>query len=100
MLDRLLTVSDVAVILGKKPKTVHEYVRTGDLQCVQLSPRDRRFTEDHLRAFIESRTVNQPKIVDASAPSPLPSPKKGGERGKEITGGSIKAQLRKEIAQW
>jgi excisionase family DNA binding protein len=77
---RLLSAKDVAEILGISVKTVHKLVREGKLGCVQVTSKERRFTEEQVRAYIESRT----KIirVDRERGRSVSSvPKKGGERG-------------------
>ena len=40
-----MTVMEVGSILGISTKTVHKLVREGKLSCVQVTARDRRFTE-------------------------------------------------------
>jgi predicted site-specific integrase-resolvase len=44
-LETLLDAKDVARLLGISAKTVHKRVREGKLGCVQVTPKDRRFTK-------------------------------------------------------
>jgi len=100
MESSLLTVEDIAQRLKVKPKCVHAYVREGKLGCVQISPRERRFTEAQFQAFIESRTITPPKKVDVAATRPIgsaPSSKKGGAISEGI---SVRARLREELRSW
>jgi len=102
--ERLLTVSIVASILGISPKTVHKLVREGKLACVQVTARDRRFTPEQIQEYIRSQSTSV--RVDKTTPRPVRSaPKKGGnytKRGEKA--GVSKAcqldQLREEMRQW
>jgi excisionase family DNA binding protein len=82
MLPSLLTTQAVAEYLGVKTKTTHQLVREGKLSCIQLSPKDRKFTEDQLKAYLDSRTVAAPKLIDKKASKTLPLKLKGGETRK------------------
>ena len=75
---RLLSPKDVAEILGISVKTVHKLVRDGKLGCVQVNDRDRRFTEDQVREYVEERTL---KVrVDMKRPVSVSSTsRKGGD---------------------
>jgi len=48
-LPRFYTVEETAEYLGIKVKKVHEHVRNGKLQCVQLSAKVRMFTEEQIK---------------------------------------------------
>jgi excisionase family DNA binding protein len=76
---KLMTAKDVAEILGIAAKTVNKLVREAKLGCVQVTAKERRFTEDQIREYIESRTkiirVDIPHVRQVSS-----QPKKGGER--------------------
>ncbi len=102
MLTPLLTPDQVAEYLGVSVKTVHGFVREGRLGCIQLSPRDRRFTEAQISEFLAGRTIEPPKkSVDSGTLNRLPSPAKsrqGGQKGS--VGESVRAQLREEMRQW
>jgi hypothetical protein len=45
-LKKLITAKDVAEILGIASKTVHKLVREAKPGCVQVTAKERRFTED------------------------------------------------------
>jgi hypothetical protein len=96
MLTPLLQPECVAEILGVKPKAVHEYVRKGLLSCVQLSPKDRRFTESQVLEFIANRTMAAPKRIDKPASKPVRSPRKGGLKSSGVN----RARLREEMRSW
>jgi len=79
MLIPLLKPEQAAEYLGVRVKTVHQLVREGSLECVQVTPKDRRFTEDQIRDYVERRTVHRPQSdVDREASKRIPSPRKGG----------------------
>jgi len=96
----LLTPDQVAERLGIRVKTVHRFVRAGKLGCVQVSPRERRFTPEQLLEFEAGRTITPAKRVDIMPRPSLPShqePMKGGEKS---SGGSSRAQLKEEMRSW
>ncbi len=96
MLSPLLSAKEVAQYLGIRLKTVHEYVRRGELGCIEVSPRDRRFTEDQLQEFIQRTTKPPKKRIDKKPSRSLTySPKKGGAKSVKDSG----ADLREEIRQ-
>jgi hypothetical protein len=97
----LLDAKDVAKILKSSVKTVHKRVREGKLGCVQITAKDRRFTIEQVRTFIEAQSTRTP--IDKKVVNPiLSSPKKGGE----INGAHIEkakdswASLQQEMSQW
>ncbi len=94
-IQRLLSAKGVAEILGISVKTVNKLVREGKLGCVQVTAKERRFTEDQIREYIESR---RSKVqIDRTKPDRVKSaPPKGGEK----LFGVSKADLRREMSQW
>ncbi len=90
-----MTAKDLAQILRIAKKTVHKLVREGKLGCVQVTPKERRFTFDQVQAYIDSQTVEV--RIDRSKEKGLKfkSPK-GGEKSIGVS----KADLRKEMRQW
>ena len=94
-IQKLLSAKDVAEILGISVKTVNKLVREGKLGCVQVTAKERRFTEQQIREYIESRSS---KIqIDRTKPDRVKSaPPKGGEKSFGVS----KADLRKEMSQW
>jgi excisionase family DNA binding protein len=97
-IQRLLSPQDVAEILGISVKTVHKLAREGKLGCVQVTSKERRFTEEQVRAYIESQSKKpeQLRIDTPRAPQVSCHPKKGGERSFGVS----KADLRKEMRLW
>ncbi len=97
-IQRLLTPKDVADILGISVKTVHKLVRDQKLACVQVTTKERRFTEEQVRAYIEgqSREIHQVR-VDTPRPRPVSSEsKKGGQKAL----GFSRRSLIEEMRQW
>jgi excisionase family DNA binding protein len=94
-ISRLLSASDVAEILGISVKTVNKLVREAELGCVQVTPKERRFTEEQIRDYIESRSskvqidIRTPDRVKSAAP-------KGGEKSY----GDSRTSLLKEMSLW
>jgi len=103
-MEELLTVKDAAARLHLTVKTIHRLVREGALECVQVTPRRRLFTEDQIKRFIESRTIKPPRQVDSKARPRLPwepkPAKKGGENHSDLRGVAARRKLREEMAQW
>jgi excisionase family DNA binding protein len=97
-LARLLIPDNVAEILGISVKTVHKLVREGKLGCVQVTSKERRFTEEQVRAYInaKSRGIQEVRVDRKHAPRVSSEPKKGGKRSFGVS----KADLRKEMSQW
>jgi excisionase family DNA binding protein len=102
MLLPLLTAEQVAEHLGVKPKTVHQLVREGKLACIQVTARDRKFTETQIEAFIASRTIHMPKIVDRNSPHKLPSPTRKGGVQRKSTGDSLseRRKMKEDLRSW
>ena len=102
MPDKMLLPEQVAEILGISAKEVHALVRLGRLECVQVTAKKRRFTQEQVQAFIDNQTKPVFKPVDSKSRRVLPSPKpitvKGGGEGS-TEAFSAKA-LRQEMRQW
>jgi excisionase family DNA binding protein len=94
-IPRLLSAKDVAEILRISKKTVNKLAREGKLGCVQVTTKERRFSEEQMREYIESRSskvqfdTRTPDRVKSAAP-------KGGEKSFGVS----KADLRKEMSLW
>ena len=87
--------SDVAQILGIRVKTVHNLVRKGKLACVQVTVRERRFTQEQVHEYIRSQSTEV--RVDKKPLGPVSSPaRKGGEKSSGVS----RAELRKELRSW
>jgi DNA-binding transcriptional MerR regulator len=119
------TVDEVASRLRVSPRRIHALVRSGQLACVQVTPRTRIFTEEQIAAFERARTVSAlpttipataPKIVDNRASRVAPSRatpsnklatrERRAERHEAVSGVKSngekldKASLRKEMSSW
>ncbi len=93
VIPALLTAKGVATILGISTKTVHKLAREKKLACVQITPRERRFTPEQLQQFIESRSLGV--RVDKKAPQPVSSPpKKGGVKSSGVSGTDLAKEIR------
>ena len=82
-------------------RTINTWARKGEMECVQLSPRKRRFTSDQLKKFIETRTRAMPKNLDRPKSKRLPCPstiQKGGVNRESF--GVFAKTLRKEMSEW
>jgi excisionase family DNA binding protein len=87
----------VAQILGISVKTIHKLVRDGKLGCVQVTTKDRRFTQEQVQRYIESCTKNTLAKIDREPYVRVRSqPPKEGEKSIGVS----KADLRKEMSQW
>jgi len=93
--QKLLSARHVGEILGISVKTVNKLVREAKLGCVQVTAKERRFTEDQIREYIESRSsevqidTRTPIRVKSAAP-------KGGEKSY----GDSRTSLLKEMSLW
>jgi excisionase family DNA binding protein len=92
---KLMTAKDVAEILGIAAKTVNKLVREAKLGCVQVTAKERRFTEEQVERFVESRS-SQVQIDKVKCDRVKSAPPKGGEKSIGVS----KADLRKEMSQW
>jgi predicted site-specific integrase-resolvase len=81
-IPRLLSAKDVGEILGISAKTVNKLVRGTKLGCVQVTAKERRFTEGQVQAYITARSrevrVDTPRVRQVSS-----RPKKGGEQDQQ-----------------
>ena len=94
-IQKLLSAQDVAEILGISVKTVNKLVREAKLGCVQVTAKERRFTEEQVRDYIESRSCKVQ--IDRTKPDRVKSATpKGGEKSYGVS----KADLRKEMSLW
>ena len=93
-IQRLLSAKDIAEILGISVKTVNKLVREGKLGCVQVTAKERRFTERQVEGFIESGTIERP--VDRRRTKPLDFPRKGGKKSL----GFARTALKQEMQSW
>jgi hypothetical protein len=97
----LYTDADVAAILMITKKMVQELVRKGQLACVQMTPRIRRFTPEQVQQYIDSHSTPPP--VDKRDARPVSSPARKGGDNKESRQEKTKdswASLKKEMSQW
>ncbi len=95
-IQKLLSAKDVAEILGISVKTVNKLVREAKLGCVQVTAKERRFTDEQIREYIESR--NSKVQIDKTKPDRVKSaPPKGGEKSSRVFN---RADLLKEIRSW
>ncbi len=62
--ERLLSVTEVAVVLGISELMVRHYIRDGELPVVRVSERCLRVRPDDLRDFIDRRVDRQGKDSD------------------------------------
>jgi len=98
---KLMTAKDLAEILGIAAKTVNKLVREGKLGCVQVTAKERRFTEQQIQEYIESRSSNVqidrtiPDRVKSAAPKGGDRQSHDGEKAKDSW-----ASLQKEMSRW
>jgi excisionase family DNA binding protein len=97
-IQRLLSPKEFAEILGISVKTVHKLVRDGKLGCVQVTSKERRFTEEQVKAYIDAQSkgprevrVDTPRVRQVSSQQP-----KGGEKSLEFS----RRSLIEEMRQW
>ena len=94
-IPELLTAKGVGAILGISVKTVHKLVREKKVACVQVTPRERRFTHEQIQEYIQSQSTSV--RVDKKDPRPVKSPpKKGSAKSIGVSG----TDLRKEMRSW
>jgi excisionase family DNA binding protein len=96
LLERLLTPEDLAECMGVSVKTVLRYVREGKLGSIKLDAKNIRFTQDQVDEFVRSRTRSELKKFDKPKSRRIPLPRKGGK----ITGDTVRARLKEEMAPW
>ena len=100
-IQKLLSAKDIAEILGISVKTVNKLVREAKIGCVQVTAKERRFTEEQVQAYIAScstqvqidtRTLTR---VKSAAPKGGDKQNHDGEKAKDSW-----ASLRKEMSLW
>jgi excisionase family DNA binding protein len=95
-ISKLLSARDVAEIMGISAKTVNKLVREGKLGCVQVTAKERRFSEEQIREYIEARSLQVQ--IDTRPPARVKSyAPKGGEKSSRVFN---RADLLKEIRSW
>jgi excisionase family DNA binding protein len=60
-MERLLTVKDLAGILGVVPGSIYHWLSQGRLPCVRLSKRCVRFRESDVKKMIEGLSFSKSK---------------------------------------
>lgn len=100
-MNTLLTTEEVAAYLKIDIREVNFLCRQGRLQCIQISPRKRRFSSDMLDDFVAKNTLStdSPVTVDTENYRRLPSNRKGGSK-KSGSGVSVRTQLLEEMRSW
>jgi len=98
MLAPLLTPDTVAEYLGISVRDIHALVRRGQLNCIQIDSKRRRFTEEQVSEYLQARTILRPKGIDENASKRLRSPREGGNKRNRHKD-SAKA-LREEMRSW
>jgi len=96
LIQKLLSAREVAEILGISVKTVNKLVREAKLGCVQVTAKERRFTEDQIREYIESRS-SKVQIDTRTSDRVKSAAPKGGEKSSRVFN---RADLLKEIRSW
>jgi len=99
MLTPLLSPNEVAQYLGVRLKTVHEYVRQGELGCVQISPKERKFTEEQVLEFLERKSKPAKKPIDKRASKSVTYPQKGGAKSVKDSGTSLTTEEIRRLCQ-
>jgi excisionase family DNA binding protein len=94
-IQKLLSAKDVAEILGISAKTVNKLVREGKLGCVQVTANERRFTEEQIGEYIESRS-SKVQIDTRTSDRVKSAAPKGGEKSY----GDSRTSLLKEMSLW
>lgn len=97
-IQRLLSPKDEAEILGISVKTVHKLVRDRKLACVQVTAKERRFTWEQVRGYIEgqSRGIYQVRVDTPRVRQISSQPQKEGEKSLEFS----RRSLIEEMRQW
>jgi excisionase family DNA binding protein len=98
IIPRLLSASEVAEILRISKKTVNKLAREGRLGFVQVTAKDRRFTESQIQNYIKSLSKGPTEIrVDTLPKRDVSSPsKKGGGDSVRFS----RRTLKEEMRQW
>ena len=95
-IPRLLRASEVAEILRISKKTVNKLAREGKLGCIQVTEKERRFSEEQYENMSNPAV---PKVqIDRRIPKRVKSTTpKGGEKSSRVFN---RADLLKEIRSW
>ncbi|MFH0959780.1 MAG: helix-turn-helix domain-containing protein, partial [Pseudomonadota bacterium] len=93
---RLLQPVEVAKILAISPETVHELVRQGSLNCVQITPKIRRFKMEHVEEFINAH-LSKTFVPHPHGDSGLPDIETGPSDIPVKYSGNELAGIRKEM---
>jgi excisionase family DNA binding protein len=91
----LLTPQQVADILGISDRTIHKLCREGKLGYSQVDAKHRRFTQEHVEAYIRSVSV-QVKSSHKASPLVSQSVKTSHQSPKPID----RKSLRREMDKW
>lgn len=78
---QLLTPSEAAQLLAILVKGLHRLCQSGEIGYVRINGKERRFTSEHLEAFVASREV-APRVAQPGH-NRVSSNRKGGERTKK-----------------
>lgn len=61
-IERLLTITEVCLMLGVSKQTIRRWTRDGRLSCIRINDRgDRRFRQDEIQGFLEPRISERPR---------------------------------------
>jgi excisionase family DNA binding protein len=95
---KLLKATDVAEILGISKKTVNKLAREGRLGFVQITAKERNFTETQIQDYIKTLTKGPTELrVDMLPKRDVSSsPKKGGGDSVRFS----RRTLKEEMRQW
>ena len=95
LLEVLFTPKEAAEILKVTPTTVHNLVTRGELRCIQVTSKIRRFSMEHLLEHLELKTTAL--HIDVEPCSDLPSTvrKGGGKRDEDSVQSPLKEELDK-----
>jgi excisionase family DNA binding protein len=77
VIDRAMTVKDVAVIYGVSRATVYGWIKNGDLVGIRLPGGDHRFRREHLDAF-------EQKCRERRSPAPTTDSERAAESGASL----------------
>jgi excisionase family DNA binding protein len=95
----LFTPQETAHRLKISVRRLHSLCRDQEIEFISLGKKDRRFSNEQIERFIQSRTVLRPepsKSVDKNATRRLPSrPKKGGGNSTEGSGHSLTEEIKR-----
>jgi len=94
VLTPLLKPADVARVLGVSIKGVHAECNAGRLEYVKVNGKERRFTEEMVRRYVEAQTVSK-IVVDRKRTRTVTYPLKGGvAKSVEDSGTNLTKEIR------